>query len=86
MSSTEMPDNAESEVTSESTHEAVPDSPPEKSSSAKNEQVNLLNVPIKTENDALNALIGFLSLAQRRGTFAINESAKIFECVKIFKH
>jgi hypothetical protein len=47
-------------------------------------QVNLLSIPINNENDALNCLIGFLSIAQRRGIFAINESAKIFECVKRF--
>ena len=47
-------------------------------------QVNLLTVPINNENDALNVLIGFLSVAQRRGVFAINEAAKIFECVKKF--
>ena len=47
-------------------------------------QVNLLSVPINNENDALNVLIGFLSVAQRRGVFAINEAAKIFECVKKF--
>lgn len=47
-------------------------------------QVNLLSVPINNENDALNVLIGFLSVAQRRGVFAINEAAKIFECVKRF--
>ena len=47
-------------------------------------QVNLLSIPINNENDALNCLIGFLSVAQRRGIFAINESAKIFECVKRF--
>ena len=47
-------------------------------------QVNLLSIPINNENDALNCLIGFISIAQRRGVFAINESAKIFECVKRF--
>ena len=47
-------------------------------------QVNLLAIPINDENDALNVIIGFLSIAQRRGIFAINESAKIFECVKKF--
>jgi len=48
-------------------------------------QVNLLEVPIKTEHDALNVLVGFLGMAQRRGAFAINESAKIYECVKMFQ-
>ena len=48
-------------------------------------QVNLLNVPIKDEHAALNVIVGFLGIAQRRGAFAINESAKIFECVKMFQ-
>lgn len=49
------------------------------------QQVNLLNIEIKDENDALNVMVGFLGLAQKRGVFAINESAKIFECIKKFQ-
>ena len=48
-------------------------------------QVNLLEVPINTEHDALNVIVGFLGMAQRRGSFAINESAKIYECIKKFQ-
>jgi len=48
-------------------------------------QVNLLDIEIKDENDALNVMVGFLGLAQKRGVFAINESAKIFECIKKFQ-
>ena len=47
-------------------------------------QVNLLDVRIDSEVDALNVIVGFLGIAQRRGCFAINESAKIYECVKMF--
>ena len=36
-------------------------------------QVNLLDIEIKDENDALNVMVGFLGLAQKRGVFAINE-------------
>ena len=46
--------------------------------------VNLLEIPVNNEHDALNVLVGFVGLAQRRGCFAINESAKIFECIKQF--
>ncbi|MBH41230.1 MAG: hypothetical protein CL685_00770 [Candidatus Magasanikbacteria bacterium] len=46
---------------------------------------NLLEIDIKDENTALNVMVGFLGLAQKRGCFAINESAKIFECVKQFR-
>ena len=47
-------------------------------------KIDLLKVDIKDENTALNVLVGFLGLAQSRGVFAINESAKIFEAVKMF--
>ena len=48
------------------------------------QQVNLLELPVTNENEALNVMVNFLHLAQRRGCFAIAESAKVFECVKIF--
>ena len=48
-------------------------------------QVNLLAVDVVDENSALNVLIGFLGIAQKRGTFAINESAKLYECIQIFQ-
>jgi hypothetical protein len=51
---------------------------------AINSQVNLLTVPVDNEMIALNVLIGFIGVAQKRGTFAINESAKIFECIQKF--
>jgi len=48
------------------------------------QQVNLLELPVTNENEALNVMVNFLHLAQRRGCFAIAESAKVYECVKIF--
>ena len=47
--------------------------------------VDLLSIDIKDENTALNVLVGYLGLAQRRGAFAINESAKIYDAIKMFK-
>ena len=49
------------------------------------QQINLLSVNITDENVALNVLVGFLGLAQKRGAFAINEAAKIFECIQKFQ-
>ena len=49
------------------------------------QQVNLLEMPVTNENEALNVMVNFLHLAQRRGAFAIAEAAKIYECVKIFQ-
>jgi len=48
-------------------------------------EVKLTDVEITNENVALNVIVSFLNLAQRRGTFSIDESAKIWECVKKFQ-
>lgn len=48
-------------------------------------KIDLLNIDIKDENTALNVLVGYLGIAQRRGAFAINESSKIYEAIKKFK-
>ena len=50
----------------------------------KDKQIDLLTIDIKDENTALNVLVGFLGIAQRRGAFALNESAKIYEAIKMF--
>jgi hypothetical protein len=46
--------------------------------------VKLIDVPITSENVALNLLISFNQLAHKRGAFSLEESAKIWECVKKF--
>jgi hypothetical protein len=50
----------------------------------KEKQIDLISIVIKDENTALNVLVGFLGIAQRRGAFALNESAKIYEAIKMF--
>jgi len=45
---------------------------------------NLLNAKLDSENAALNLLVGFIGVAQRRGAFAINESAKIYQALQMF--
>lgn len=47
-------------------------------------QTKLVDVPILDQNGALNTMVSFLNLAQKRGTFSIDESAKIWECIKFF--
>ena len=57
------------------THPSVPD----------NEHLSkLVNIPITGQNEALNVLIAFLSIAQKRGVFTLQESAKLWECVQMF--
>jgi hypothetical protein len=47
--------------------------------------VKLVNIAIVDENTALNVMVSFLTLAHKRGSFSIDESAKIWECIKIFQ-
>ena len=48
-------------------------------------QIKLVDVQITDENVALNVIISFLSLAQKRGAFSFDESAKIWECIQQFQ-
>ncbi len=57
--------------------ETVPQ-PPQK-------EIKLVDIQINDENTALNVMVSFLSLAQKRGVFTLDESAKIWECIKMFQ-
>lgn len=48
-------------------------------------EMKLVDIAIKDENTALNVMVNFLGLAQKRGVFSFDESAKIWECIKIFQ-
>lgn len=56
----------------------------DKNSIQRNE-VKLVDIQVSDENVALNLMVNFLSLAQKRGAFTFDESAKIWECIKIFQ-
>jgi hypothetical protein len=45
---------------------------------------NLSDVIVTNENEALNMMVSFLHMAQKRGVFNLQESAKIWECVQMF--
>jgi len=47
-------------------------------------QTPLIKVEVTDENVALNVMVSFLNVAQRRGAFDMAESAKIWECVQRF--
>ena len=48
------------------------------------QEVKLTEVDVNSENVALNVMVGLLNLAQRRGAYNMEESAKAWECVKMF--
>lgn len=55
------------------------------SSSGEKKQVRLVDIPLNTQQDALQLIVTFLHLAQKRGVFTLDESAKLWECVKMFQ-
>jgi hypothetical protein len=48
-------------------------------------EIRLVDIAIVDENTALNVIVNFLTLAHKRGVFGIDESAKIWECIKMFQ-
>jgi hypothetical protein len=48
-------------------------------------QPKLVDIEVVDEIVALNLLVSFVNLAQRRGVFTLDESAKIWECIKKFQ-
>ena len=48
-------------------------------------KVLLTSVEITDENVALNVIVSFVNIAQKRGAFTIDEAAKIWECIKKFQ-
>jgi|DEB19_MinimDraft_2_1074335.scaffolds.fasta_scaffold00204_8 hypothetical protein len=60
-----------------STDEPTPTPPP-------SSEVPLVSVPIINDNTALNVLVAFVGIAQKRGAFNIQEAAKIWECIQQF--
>jgi hypothetical protein len=52
---------------------------------SQQKEVRLVDVAVTDENTALNMMVSFLSLAHKRGVFRLDESAKIWECIKMFQ-
>jgi hypothetical protein len=48
-------------------------------------ETRLVDIHVKDENIALNLMVSFLHLAHKRGSFSIDESAKIWECISKFQ-
>ena len=48
-------------------------------------QTRLVDVPVNNTQDALQLLVTFINLAQKRGAFTLDESAKLWECIKLFQ-
>lgn len=54
------------------------------STAGEKKETRLVDVEVTDQNVALQLIATFLNLAQKRGAFSIDESAKIYECIKKF--
>jgi hypothetical protein len=68
------------EYVSEYEETSLPPAPPK-----QQPPTTLIDVEIKDEIVALNLLVSFLQLANKRGCFNLEEAGKIWDCVKRFK-
>ena len=67
------------------TVETTTHTPIQESVTINKKEIKLTEIQVTDENIALNLIVSFLNLAQRRGTFSIDESSKIWECIKKFQ-
>ncbi len=63
----------------------IMESTPATAAPEKKPEVRLADAEVQNEIVALNLMVQFLGLAQKRGAFTIDEAAKIWECVKMFQ-
>ena len=55
------------------------------SSDGTKKQTRLVDIDVNNQNEALQLIVTFLHLAQKRGAFTLDESSKIWDCVKQFQ-
>ena len=63
----------------ESTQEQGQGQGQEQAQPVEKRELRLVDVVVADENTALNLMVNFLTLANKRGAFGIDESAKIWE-------
>jgi hypothetical protein len=63
---------------------SVEQTTPTSSEKEKEPEIQLSDIEITNENMALNVIVSFVNLAQKRGAFSLPESSKIWECIQMF--
>jgi hypothetical protein len=48
-------------------------------------KTRLVDIAVNSQQDALQLIVTFIHLAQKRGAYTLDESAKIWECMKMFQ-
>ena len=57
---------------------------PPQQTAPEQEKKRVSDIHVPDQNAALNVMVGFLNVAQQRGVYSVEESAKIWECMQFF--
>ena len=79
-----MDNNITMEKTEKEVPSQQPEQQPEQQPQQQPQQPDISKLVIADENTALNVMVSFLHMAQKRGAFNIQESAKAWECIQMF--
>jgi hypothetical protein len=60
------------------------EAPPPQQTASEQEKKRVSDIHVPDQNAALNVMVGFLNVAQQRGVYSVEESAKIWECMQFF--
>ena len=71
-------------ITMEKTEKTESEVPSQQQQQQQQQQPDLSKLVVADENTALNVMVSFLHMAQKRGAFNIEESAKAWECIQMF--
>tara|TARA_Y100000816_G_scaffold109438_2_gene76431 strand:- start:944 stop:1162 length:219 start_codon:yes stop_codon:yes gene_type:complete len=67
------------------TRQSTDQTKPQEEQTQPQQEQRLVDVPVENEVMALNVIVSFIAQAQKRGAFSLEESSKIWECVKWFQ-
>ena len=86
METIEKPQTQQPEIEKSESQQPESQQPESQQPESQQPQINLANIPVTDENTALNLMVSFLQIAHKSGAFNLEESSKIWECVKMFIH
>lgn len=76
--------SSENQVVTDTTQQTMPLPTAPSQQSLTSQQTRLVDTVISDQHIALNVIVGFIGVAQKRGIFQLDESAKLYECIKMF--
>ena len=81
-SSQEQPQQEQSQQ--EQSQQEQPQQPQQPQQEQPQQKPDISKIAINNEHTALNVMVSFLHMAQKRGAFNFEESAKLWECIQMF--